>query len=85
MAFRGRPNSCALERSKVKQLVLLNRTTNTAAELVALQVVVRWSEEVSGIQRTVSEKLKGAAVNVIRPGFGSDVDDTAGGIAILGT
>ena len=83
--FRRRPNSRALERAEVEQLILFDRTPNAAAELVSLERVVRWREEVPGVQGPLSKKLKRAAVNLVRSRLGGDVDDTASRVSILRT
>jgi hypothetical protein len=44
---------------------------------------VRWSEEVSGVQGTVSKKLKHATVNLVGPRLGGDVDNATGGVSVL--
>src|SRR5579863_1524882 len=70
---------------KEKGAVLHNGTANGAAKLIALE---RWNgaaiKIISGIEGAVAEKLISAAVEAIGPRAGDGVDNTAGGLAVIG-
>src|SRR5690348_3978390 len=74
----------ALVSTEEKEAVLLDRAAGAASELIALEEVMCWREEVAGIQVAVAQKLEGAAVQLVGAGFGDHVDNRAGAAAVLG-
>ena len=57
-----------------------NRTTQRAAELIALEVLLLRSEEVLRVERVVSQELEGAPVEGVRAGFGDGVERAASAV-----
>ena len=72
------------EGEKEERLVLLDRTADRPAELLAVEVVQRGAVgEIAG-QRLEPLEVKERAVRLVRAGLGDDVDHAAGGAAELG-
>ena len=74
----------ALVRAEIEKLVLQDRTTDAAAELVLLQWIGRCGEIVGGIQCIVAYILKCASVNVVSAGFTDHVHDATRRITVSG-
>ena len=70
-------NPSSLKGSKVKQFVLHDRSTDTAAKLIAVESVVLGRKEISGIQGAIAKEFEGRAVNIIRSRLGDDVHGAA--------
>src|SRR5205807_4304874 len=77
-ACRSLPDGRALIARKEKQLVLLDRTAERAAELMAFQTIVLDGEEVARIERIVTYKFKDIAVKRIRAGLHDAVHGGSG-------
>src|SRR5262249_10861300 len=73
----------ALVRPEVEQLVFLDRSANAAPELIALERILHGSEELAGVQLSIAEKVKQAAMDLVGAGSRDDVDDAAARIAVL--
>src|SRR5215831_6842954 len=54
-----------------------------AAELIAFERILHGSEELAGVQISVAEKVKQAAMDFVGAGPRDDVDDAAARIAVL--
>src|SRR5262249_53703473 len=74
----------SLIATKEKQLVFDHWPSERATELVSLDQVVAGGEEISGVQRAISEEVEGAAVELIRARFRDHIHDGASGVAVLG-
>ena len=64
-------------------LVLVNRTADGAAELIALERIFRVGKVVAGIEGPVAHKLERIAVPLVGARLGDDVHHRAGIVAIL--
>ncbi len=73
-----------LIRPEEEQPVFQYRAANAAAELIALQRILRRCEEVSRIETAVSQKLERTAMQRIRSRARDNIDDPAAGIPVLG-
>src|SRR5215468_5810050 len=76
--------------SEEKQLVLLYRAANAAAELVSperrggtLTAVRIDIENGSGVQSAVAEKFKHGSMELVRPGLSHDADLRAGALSVF--
>ena len=58
------------------------RSSERAAELVALQVLSGGSKEAPGVQNPVAEELENLAMELVAPALGHDVDDGGTGALI---
>src|SRR5262249_8296203 len=54
-----------------------NRPAYRASELVALELVALGGKEVAGIEDGVAVEFKKIAMQLVRAGFGDDIDDSA--------
>ncbi len=76
-----------LRRCEEMQLVLDDRSANRAAEVVALQLVLRLvrslEEVVLRVQRVAAAEVEAAAAELVRAAAGDDVDLRAAGLAEL--
>ena len=64
-------------------MILLDGSADAAAKLVALQRILRGSEEVARVQVAIAHKLEPIAVNQVRPGFCDDIHHPADRVAVL--
>src|ERR1039458_1160928 len=67
-----------------EQFVLDQRATQVAAELIQSQRYILRREVVQGIKRIVAKEFKHAAVEIVTPRLGDDVDDVTVRTAVLG-
>jgi hypothetical protein len=84
-AERGRSRragSRALVGREEKRAILLNRTTQRAAKLVALDRIAT-GEEVRGIQIVIAEKVEERPVEIVGTRLGDHVDDAPDASAVL--
>ena len=75
---------CILVAEKEKQLVLLDRSTDHAAKLIALQLVHRRRKCVPRIQISVAEEFKGSAVEIVGARFRHHFDRARRVLPVLG-
>jgi hypothetical protein len=74
----------AFTGGKEKKLVLNERTSETAAELIAAEILERLSIRSGCRQRFRAEVFEKSAMEIVGPGFGDDVDDTASATSEFG-
>jgi len=78
---RGSGSSNTFERQEVESLVLANRSADRAAKLLAAKILERLAIRRVRRQRFQALKIEKAAVNVLVPDLGNDVDDASGSAA----
>src|SRR5262249_29125011 len=78
---RRSPDPEILKAAKGEQLVLSQRTSQSKAGLVALQLVLLPREEVAGIELGIADKPETVPVNAVAAGLGHHIHRASGTIA----
>ena len=72
-----------MSASKEKQFVFQNRTADGSAKLVELEPVIRYSERITRVERSIANEFKQVAMKVIRAGLRDRVHGSGRVTAIL--
>ena len=73
----------SLKSAKEKQLVVLDRAADGAAELVPLERIALRRKSIPRIHRSVAKKFEDIAVKIVRAGFRHGIDGRRGMMAVL--
>src|SRR5437588_168367 len=76
------PLQCRLEPTEEEQFVFDDRPANDSAELVALQAVPLRRKWITGVEDSVPDKFKQAAMKLVRARLRHDVHRAGGMISI---